>query len=224
VTALSAVLTAACDTMTTLGIFPVRFEADAAGARLLAEMPESALRERSTGPYSRENLPPEAVHMVQLVSLRWSSRPERPDLTVGMAGPWPELSLSLPDSRVRVEYVVPEAAPPGWRPERGDATAEIDIKIALEVVARSLGGVGEELPVRVSLDYPPDPGYGADPWSVLPVVPTVVLDRRRCTPQQRAAHNAALRASVYADQPFDSWGASAFRTRVGSAAVQDLDP
>ncbi|MCO1661077.1 hypothetical protein [Pseudonocardia humida] len=221
---LSAVLTAARDTLTTLGILPVRFEADESGARVLAVMPDSALQERSTGPYRREEPPPEAMHLVRLISWRWSSRPERPDVTLGMAGPWPELALSLPESRVRIEYVVPEAAPPGWRPEPGHVTAEIDVVMALEVVARSLDAVGEPLPVRVSLDYPADPGYGTDPRSVLPVVPTLVLDRRRCPPHRRAAHNAALRAAAYADQPFDLSGGTAFRTWVGSARIQDLDP
>lgn len=221
--ALSAVLTAASATMTTLAIFPVRLDADPGGVRILAVMPDSALTRRSVGPYRRDDPPPEALHLVNAIATRWSGRPERPGLTVGMAGPWPELALSLPDSGVRVEYVVPEAAPPGWRPGPGQVTAEIDVAMALEVVARSLDATGEDLPVRVSLDHPADPGYGTDPASVLPVVPTVVLDRRRCTEQQRHAHNDALRATAYADQRVETPGGTAVSTWIGSARIHDPD-
>ncbi len=208
-------LRAARDTMAALGMVPVRLEVDGSGARMLAVMPDSALRVRSTGPYGRDEPPPEAMELVRDIGLRWSSRSEQPDLTVGMAGPWPELSLSLPRSRVRVEYVVPEAAPPGWGPGSGRVDVEVDVEMALDAVARSLDAVGEELPVRVSLDHPTGPGHGG---------PTVVLDRRRCAPGQRATHNDALRATAYAGQPFDSPGGTAFRTRVGSVVLQDLDP
>jgi hypothetical protein len=162
------------------------------------------------------------MQLVEAISLRWSMRPGQPEFTVGMAGPWPELAVALPGG-VRISYVVPEAAPPGWRPQPGHVTAEIDIKIALTAVARSFDAVGEDLPVRVSLDYPPDPGCGTDAVSLLPVVPTVVLDRRRCTEQQRRAHNAALRATAYTDQRFDEPGGTAFRTQLGTTRIQDLD-
>lgn len=218
----ASVLAAACETTALLGVFPVRFEAGPGGARVLAVMPAGALVERSTGPYSREDVPPEAVRMVEAITRRWADRPDRPDLTVGMASPWPELTLALPASGVRVVFVVPEAAPPGWRPEPGDSTAEIDVELALEAVARSLAATGEDLPVRVSVDYPRDPGHGTDPRSVLPVVPTVSLDRRRCTEQQRRAHNDALRAAV--PRPFDLLGGTAFTARLGWARIQDLDP
>ncbi|MGH3940905.1 MAG: hypothetical protein ACRDTG_20155 [Pseudonocardiaceae bacterium] len=66
--ALSGVLEAACDVMTDLAIFPLAFEADARGAHLLTVMNSRALRTRSRGPYSPDNLPPEALATAESIS------------------------------------------------------------------------------------------------------------------------------------------------------------
>jgi hypothetical protein len=204
---LAAVLTAACEAMTRLGIVPLRFEADEQRARILAEMPPSALGERSMGPYSADRPPPEAIRMVDLVGLRWWLLPQQPQFTVGMAGPWPELTVTLPTGTVQVRYIVPEAAPGGFQPAGGDLTVQVSVVAALRMVAASLAATEQDLPVRLRVDHQPEP--------------VVELDRQRCTQEQRQAHNAALRATAGPDQRFDRLEGTAFRTWRGGARIQD---
>jgi len=215
--ALAAVLTAACETMATLGIFPLRFDADRQGARILAVMRSNLLAERSIGPYSRENLPPEGLALAEMVSWRWYMKRERPGITIELGGMWPQVIVLLPDSGVEVLYVVPEEAPPGYQPEPGDVTAEIDLKLALEVVSRSVDIAEADLPITVTLTCPPDP----DPGGILPVIPTLELDRRDCSARQRVAHNEALRVAAYSGQEFQTVGRTGISTRLGCVRIRD---
>jgi hypothetical protein len=196
---LSASLTAAAETMTVLGLFPLGLEAGRSGASMLAEMPRSVLTERSTGPYSRDKLPPEAMRMTELIRLRWMSRAERPELALDIDAHWPRLMLVLPASRLEVTLVVPEDAPPGYRPRRGDLTVEIGVKIALTLLAESLRAMPADLPLTVSLSYPRLPAgrtYGPG----LPVEPTIELDRRQLSSRDRKRHATHL-ARALDDRP-----------------------
>jgi hypothetical protein len=228
-----ALIDAVCGVMTDLAIHPLALEIDGHGARVLAVMPERALVRRSRGPYDRDNLPPEVMAVVEWVALRWSGKLEQPEFTIEGGGMWPALVLELHPLRVMVRYVVPEQAPPVHQPERGNVTLSIDVKMALELVGRSLATAaaasGSEPPVSLALSYPDDPDYERNVAAVPadfrraipPVVPTIEVDRSRCTPAQRSAHDAALRAVVYTDQQVEPLGDQGFTTRLGSARIQD---
>jgi hypothetical protein len=228
-----ALIDAVCGVMTDLAIHPLALEIDGHGARVLAVLPERALARRSRGPYDRDNLPPEVMSMVEWVALRWSGRLEQPEFTIEGGGTWPALVLELPPLRVTVRYVVPEQAPPVHQPARGNVTSSIDVKLALELVGRSLSTAasasGSEPPVSLALSYPDDPDYErnvaqvpADFRSAIPpVVPTIEVDRSRCSPAQRSAHDEALRAVVYDGQRVEPLGYHGFTTRLGSARIQD---
>jgi hypothetical protein len=187
-------LKAAADTMTVLGLFPLEFEADRSGAAMLAEMPRSALVVRSTGPYGREKLPPEAMRMVELIQIRWMSRPERPELALDVDRRRARLMMTFPVSGLEVTLVVPEDAPPGYRPTPGNVTVEISVKIALDLLAESLRVLAFDAPLTVRLSYPKRRA-AAGSWMRgldLPVEPTIELDRRRLSRQDRKRHTAYL--------------------------------
>lgn len=231
----SALLDAASRAMTELAIHPLELVTDAKGTRILAVMPESALETRSRGPYDRDNLPPEAVRVIEWAALRFSMSPERPSFTIQGGGRWPGLVMTLPAGRVEVHYVVPEAAPPVYQPDPGNVTLSMDIKQMLRLLADSLraaGGVlGKEPPVTLTLSYQDDPKY--DEWlasddeafreTIPPVVATLEVDRRRSSRKQRAAHDDALRRVGYPNQLWEPLGKRGFTTRIGWARLQDSD-
>lgn len=230
---MSTLIDSAYDVLLNLAIHPLALEIDADGARILAVMRENALLTRSRGPYSEENLPPEALAMAEWVALRWSVKPERPDFTIEGGGPWPGLVVSLPVSRVRVHYVVPEGAPPVYQPDPNNVTLTSDIKLALRFLADSLREaaktLGEEPPVTLSLSYLDDPDHerqiAALPQEhrhlVPPVIPTLDVGRSRCSKRQRAAHDEAVRSVAYSDQPVEALGRTGFTTRIGFARLRD---
>ncbi|MFB7369482.1 hypothetical protein ACFC0D_06540 [Streptomyces sp. NPDC056222] len=230
---MSVLIESACRTMTKLAASPLALEIAPGGARILAVMREHALERRSRGPYSPDNLPPEAISMVEWIALLWSVESERPDFTVEGGGRWPGLVVTLPVSRVRVHYVVPESATWPYPPDPGNKDFGLHLTLALRYVAGSLreaaGRRGEEPPVALSLSYPADPSYAERLASTdeqfhhhLPsVVPTIEVDRSRCSQKQREAHDKALRAVAYADQEVLPLGRSGFTTRVGLGRVQD---
>jgi len=190
---LHTALKAAADTMTVLGLFPLEFGADRSGATMLAEMPRSALVRRSTGPYSREKLPPEAMSMTELIGFRWMSRSERPELALNIDRRWPRLVMVLPVSRLEVTFVVPEDAPPGYRPPPGDVTVEIGVKIALDLLAESLRAMAFDVPLTVRLSYPRRvAGRFGSRGLGLPVEPTIELDRRELGKRDRKLHTTHL--------------------------------
>ena len=231
---LSTVLRGACGVMTDLAIHPLQFEADAGGAGVVAVMARRALVTRSRGPYSAQNPPPEAMATVESIALRQSLLPESPQFTVEVDGRWPRLAVVFEQLRLLVRYVVPEDAPPVYQPKSNNVTLIGDIKIALEQVASSLEVAsrqlgGQEPPIQITLSYPDDPGYEQTVASlpvefrdvIAPVIPTIELDRTRCDPRARAAHDEALRAAMYSDQRMEPLGRNGFTTRVGSARIRD---
>lgn len=230
---MSALIDAASSVMTDLAIHPLALEIDGDGARVLAVMEESALLTRSRGPYSQDNLPPEAMEMIEWAALRWSMKPEQPEFTIEGGGPWPVLVMVLPVSRVLVRYVVPEDAPPVHQPDPGNVTLTGDTKLALRFLADSLRAagraLGDEPPVSLTLSYPDDPDYErilasvADDFRnvIPPVIATIDVDRSRCSREQRAAHDEALRSVAYSDQPVEPLGRKGFTTRIGYARLQD---
>lgn len=220
--------------MTSLAVYPLIFEAGADGAFIVATMHQNALRARSRGPYSSDNLPPEAMAMIERVALLWSVKPERPEFTVEGGGRWPGLLMSLPASQVTVRFVVPEDAPPVDEPAPNNVGPVGDIKIALRFVAetvrtaaRTLGG---EPPVSVRLTHPANPNYEADRARmpadfrdfVRPVTPTVELDRGGCGREQLRVHDAAVRSVAYSDQRIEPLGRNGFSTWLGSVCVRAL--
>ncbi|MFF3316171.1 hypothetical protein ACFYV5_11740 [Streptomyces sp. NPDC003035] len=231
--AMSELIESACRTMSRLAVSPLALEIDPGEARVLAVMPEDALDTRSRGPYSPDNLPPEAMSVIDWIALLWSVEPERPAFTIEGGGPWPALVLTLPVSRVRVHFMVPEAAPWPYPPDPGNGDLGTHVNLALRFVAgtleRAAGALGAEPPVALSLSYPADPSYEERLAFVhesfhdhLPsVVPTIEVDRSRCTRKQRAAHDEAVRAGAYTDQHVLPLGRSGFTTRVGLACVRD---
>ncbi|MGH3343927.1 MAG: hypothetical protein ACRDPK_13870 [Carbonactinosporaceae bacterium] len=232
---LSALLDAASKVMTELAIHPLYLKIDAKGTRILTVMRRSALLTRSRGPYSRDNLPPEAVKMIEWAALQFSVKPEQPKFAIQGGGQWPSLTMTLPASHVQVRYVVPEAAPPVYEPDPGNITLSSDIRLMLRLVADSLraaGGVlGKEPPVALTLSYLDDPKYGE--WlesagdefgeTIPPVVATLEVDRSRCSKKQRAAHDDALPRVGYKNQPWEPLGKRGFTTRIGWARLQDSD-
>jgi hypothetical protein len=190
---LPLVLATATDAMTVLGVHPLRFEADPAGASMIAVMPSAVLYQRSRGPYRAERPPPEAVRLAELISLRYGGRIDRPelDLDLDLDARWARLRLTmrLPTGTVRITFVVPEDAPPGWQPPAGDVTVPIGLKIALEAIAGSVQGLGADVPMSVVLSYP----SGSPPGLPgLPVVPTLDLDRQAMPPEVRKRHGRLL--------------------------------
>jgi hypothetical protein len=225
---ISALVQAASDTTLDLAIHPLALDVDADGARLLAVMEEDALRTRSRGPYTPDDLPSEALEMVDWVSLRLSQKPERAVYTVKAGGAWPALLVELPQSRVTVHYVVPEAAPRVYRPDPGDVTLSADLRTMLDYTAASLRSAGDP-PVTLRLGYEDDPRYGeftgyADQRfrdAIPPVLAVLTMDRGRCSRRQRAAHDAALRRTAFSDQELEPLGRTGFTTRMGWACLRD---
>ncbi|MCE7003762.1 hypothetical protein LWC34_13130 [Kibdelosporangium philippinense] len=229
---LAEVLEAACDTMAPLGIYPLVFEADSNGAFIVATMHASALRTRSRGPYSPDNLPPEAIAMVERVALLWSVKPEKPEFTVEGGGRWPGLLVLLHASKVTVRFVVPEDAPPVPEPAPNNVGPSGDIKIALRFVAETLRTaaktLGSEPPMSIRLTHPENPHYESERARlpadfrdfVQPVTPTIELDRSACSGTQLQAHDAAVRSSAYSDQRIEPLGRKGFTTWIGSACVR----
>ncbi|MER5702849.1 hypothetical protein ABT023_13020 [Micromonospora sp. NPDC002296] len=228
----SALIDAAVGVMQDLAIHPLALEIDDDGVRILAAMRGHALRTRSRGPYSQDNLPPEALDMAAWIDLRFSVRAEPVELTIEGGGPWPRLLMQLPARRVVVRYVVPEDAPPGYQPEPNEVTLVGDLRLALGYLASSLRRVGARLggepAVTLTLSYPDDPNYERNVTGIPeefrrlipPVVSNVRVDRSRFSRKQRAAHDEALRESAYSDQPLEPWERHGFTTRIGSARVQ----
>ncbi|MFY1626138.1 hypothetical protein ACN261_10560 [Micromonospora sp. WMMD723] len=222
--------------MRDLAVHPLALEIDGTGARVLTTMHAKALRTRSRGPYSPDNLPPEALTMIDWLSLKLSVDPQRVDVTIEGGGPWPRLLLELPDKRVTVRFVVPEDAPPGYQPESNNATLSGDVNIALEFLAGSLRALGGRLhgepPITLTLSYPDDPHYERNTAGlpaefrdlVPPVVADLAVDRSRFSRKQRVAHNEALRAAAYDDQPMEpaagSWFSTRLSTRLGAARLR----
>lgn len=228
----SALIGAAVQVMRDLAIHPLALETDGDGTRMLATMRDHALRTRSRGPYSPDNLPPEALEMVEWIGLQFSVRPEPVNLTIEGGGPWPRLLMKLPARRVVVRYVVPEDAPPGYQPEPNNVGLTGDVKLALDYLAASLRTVGERLgrepEVTLALSYPDDPDYERNLAQmpeefrhlISPVLAVIAVDRRRFSREQRAVHDEALRASTYTDQPLEPRGHRGFTSRIGSARLQ----
>ncbi|MFJ1596502.1 hypothetical protein [Streptomyces sp. NPDC088261] len=225
---ISALLLAACETMLDLAVNPLALEADADGVRLLAVMKDHALRTRSRGPYTPEDLPPEAVEMMRWVALRLSQKPERPACTIEGGGVWPALLVELPQSRVTVRYMVPEAAPRVYQSDPGDLTLSGDLRIMLKYTAESLRLAGDP-PVTLRLGYEDDPRYGEFTEHVVqrfrdtipPVLAVLAMDRSRCSRKQRAAHDAALRRTALGGQGLEPLGRTGFTTRMGWACLRD---
>ncbi|MCO5971888.1 hypothetical protein [Actinoallomurus soli] len=221
--------------MLDLAIHPLSLVVDAGGARMLAEMPGSALHTRSRGPYTPDNLPPEAVETVKWVALRWSCHPDPPEFTVEGGGRWPRLSALFTARGVLVTFVVPEDASEMYAPEPGQAGVEFHIRLALEQLAKSLRAASRELggepPVALSLSYSADPDYEAkaahvpEPWkrAIPEVMPTINVDRSQWSRKQRAAHDKALRATGYTDQRVDPLRHTGFAVHVISSCLRDLD-
>ncbi|MYS19240.1 hypothetical protein GA0115240_10669 [Streptomyces sp. DvalAA-14] len=231
---MSSVIDATRGVLLELGIHPLALAIDAGGARLSAVMDDSALRTRSRGPYSPENLPPEALEMVDAVLLRGWHRP-RPEFTIEGGGKWPGLLVQFHAEWVAVRYVVPEAVPPElYVPPPGQVTLSGDIRLALEQLANSLRIVGRHLgaepPLALSLSYPDDPDYDEARAESLPeewrdVLPPVVaaldIDRSGFTREQREAHDEALRQALYGGQGWEQLGRTGFRVRTGYACLRD---
>lgn len=230
--AVSSLIDEASGVLRELAIDPLTLDIDADAVRIVAMMRESALRRRSRGPYTPDNLPPEAMQTVDWVVLRLFSSPEPPEFTVEGGGPWPALLVQLPARRVVVRYVVPEAAPPVYVYGPGDLQPAGGIHLALEKVAASLRTVAERLggepPVTVSLSYPDDPDYETNVArfpeqfrdAVPPVLPTFDIDRSGCSAKQRAAHDEALRASTFAGG-FEKLGHTGFTMNLGGVCLRD---
>ncbi|MFE7979125.1 hypothetical protein [Streptomyces shenzhenensis] len=230
--AVSPLIDAARHVLRELAIDPLALEADSGSARILALMDETALRRRSRGPYSPDNLPPEAMETVDWVVLRMYSNQERPRFTVEGGGPWPSLLVRFDHSRVVVRYIVPEAAPPVYVYDAGDLRTAGGIPLALEALATSLRAAGARLggepPLTVSLSYPDDPAYEANVArfpehlrdAVPPVVPTLDIDRSGCSAGQRAAHDKALRAGTFG-KGFERLGRRGFTMTVGGVRLRD---
>ncbi len=230
---LASILEATCDAILDLTLFPSVLEADSNGAYVLGVMGEDALRTRSRGPYTPENLPSEVVSTIRFAALRWSVKPERPEFTIEGGGRWPRLLMVLPHSKVSIRFVVPEDAPPIPQPAPHNAGPGGDIRLALEFVVRTLDATrmrtGKEPPLSLRLGFPEDPDYDSkvasvpDEWAdlILPVIPTIQLDRRRCSRGQRKAHDDAVRTVAYTGQTIDPLGRHGFTTWLGSARVQD---
>ncbi|WP_137990857.1 hypothetical protein [Streptomyces vilmorinianum] len=229
----SELIESACAVMSQLAMDPLALEIDPGGTRLLAVMRESSLRVRSRGPYTPDDLPPEALDMIEWLSLLWSMEPERPHCTIAGGGRWPALVVTFPVSWVRVHYLVPEEAPWAYPPHPGNEHLGTDIKLALRYLAGSLREAaresGDEPPVTLSLSFPEDPTYeeraakvDARFRDILPtVVPTIEVDRSRCSPRQRAAHDKALRTGAYSNQGVAPLGRTGFTARIGNACFRD---
>ncbi|MET7704900.1 hypothetical protein [Micromonospora sp. NPDC005413] len=228
----SALIGAAVRVMRDLAIHPLTLEIDGDGARVLAAMRAEALRTRSRGPYSQDDLPPEAMAMVDWIGLRFSVTSEPVNVTIEGGGPWPRLLVELPARRVVVRYVVPEDAPPGYQPESNNVGLAGDVTIALEYVAKSLRALGGRLrgepPITLTLTYPDDPDYERNVAQVpeefrhliSPVLADITVERSRFSRKQRAVHDEALRAAAYTDQPLEPWGRGGLTTRIGSARLR----
>jgi len=214
-----------------LAIHPLALRIDDGGASVLATMQARALRRRSRGPYTEDNLPPEATEMIDWLGLRLSVRREPVDVMIEGGGQWPRLLVELPATRVTVRYVVPEDAPPGYQPEPNNVTLAGDVNIALEFLATSLRALGGRLrgepPITLTLSYPDDPNYERNVAHlpeefrqlIPPVVADLAVDRSRFSRKQRAAHDEALRAAAYDDQPLEPAGGW-LTTRLGSARLR----
>ncbi|MFG2606387.1 hypothetical protein ACGFT2_22975 [Streptomyces sp. NPDC048514] len=221
---------AARNVMTELAVHLLLLEIDADSARIVAMMDETALRRRSRGPYSQENLPSEAMEMVDWVKLHLYHSPERPGFLVEAGGPWPALLLRFPHSGVLVRYVVPEAAPPVYVAPPGEWDLTGLVLRALEMLSHSLRAVaarfGGEPPLTLSLSYPDNPAYEAErarssaPDRVVPVLPTLDIDRSGFSAEQRAVHDAALRAATY-EKWFERLGRTGFTMNTGGARIRD---
>ena len=128
--------------------------------------------------------------------------------------------------------MVPEDAPPGYQPEPNNITLSGDVNIALEFLAGSLRALGGRLrgepPVTLTLSYPDDPHYerhiAGVPQEFRDLIPPVVadlaVDRSRFSRKQRAAHDDALRAAAYTDQPMEPVAGGGLSTRLGSARLR----
>ncbi|MFY1587469.1 hypothetical protein ACN267_23495 [Micromonospora sp. WMMD734] len=218
--------------MRDLAVHPLALTIDRAGAHVLATMHADALRTRSRGPYRQDDLPPEALAMIDRLSLRLSLDPQRVDVTIEGGGPWPRLLLELPAKQVSVRFVVPEDAPPGYQPDANNVGLSSDVNIALEFLAGSLralnGRLRGEPPVTLTLTYPDDPHYERNIAGVPaefhelipPVVADLAVDRRRFSRKQRAAHDDALRAAAYTDQVIEPMAGGGLSTRLGSARLR----
>ncbi|ROQ78282.1 hypothetical protein EES39_30705 [Streptomyces sp. ADI92-24] len=225
---ISALLLAASDTMLNLMIHPLALDVDADGVRLLAVMKDHALRTRSRGPYTPDDLPPEAMEMVRSVALRLSQKPEGEAYTVEGGGVWPALLVELPQSRVTVRYMVPEAAPRVYQPDPGDGTLSSNVRSMLKYTAESLRLAGDP-PVTLRLGYEDDPRYGEFTEhvgqqfrdTIPPVLAVLAMDRSRCSRKQRAAHDAALRRTAIDGQELEPLGRTGFTTRRGWACLRD---
>lgn len=206
---LAELVRATSDVVTELALHPLTLDLDRGGALISAAMDETALETRSRGPYSPDNLPPEALSMIDHILLRWMSKPERPEFAVEGGGAWPALLVTLPQSRVRVRYVVPEDAPPVYQPDPGNGSMSVGIRMTLRYLADALALLNRnrraEPPVALTLSYPDDPRYeehtaGLD-GDALDFVPPVVahfeLDGRRLSAREGAALGDALRRGLW---------------------------
>ncbi|MEU8371825.1 hypothetical protein AB0C22_01740 [Micromonospora sp. NPDC048894] len=228
----SVLIGAVVRVMRDLAVHPLALEVDSTGARVLTTMHASALRTRSRGPYRQDDLPPEALAMIDWLSLRLSVDPQRVDVTIEGGGPWPRLLLELPAKRVTVRFVVPEDVPPVYQPDSNNVGLSVDIKIALEFLAGSLRALGGRLrgepPITLTLSYPDDPHYERNTAGlpqefrdlVPPVVADLAVDRSRFSRKQRAAHDEALRAAAYDDQLMEPVAGGGLSTRLGSARLR----
>ncbi|MEU1752385.1 hypothetical protein ABZ436_06995 [Micromonospora matsumotoense] len=228
----SALIDAAVRVMRDLAVHPLSLEIDGDGARVLATMHAHALRTRSRGPYRQDDLPPEALEMIDWLSLRLSVDPQPVHVTIEGGGPWPRLLLELPAKWVTVRFVVPEDAPPGYQPEPNNVGLSGDVNIALEHLANSLRALGGRLrgepPVTLTLSYPDDPHYERNIAGVpeefrhliSPVLADLAVDRSRFSRKQRAAHDDALRAAAYTDQPVEPAQGGGLTTRLGTARLR----
>jgi hypothetical protein len=227
---LAELIRATSDVITELALHPLTLDLDRGGALITATMDENALQTRSRGPYSPDNLPPEALSTIDDVLLRWLSEPERPEFAVEGGGAWPVLLVTLPASRVRVRYVVPEDAPPVYRPDPGNGSMSGGIRMTLRYLADALALLNRRTdpPVALTLSYPDDPRYeehtaGLD-GDALDFVPPVVahfeLDGSRLGARERAALGDALRRVLDGGWNVEPLGPHGLTCRFGWARLR----
>lgn len=227
---LSDSLLAANKIMSRLGILPLAFEAASGRTEILADMPEDAVNPPIWSAHRSRTLFTRAVEIISIQMLDFRSL----HFSVVSHGRWSRLMMSIPNGHVRVRFVVPDDAPPMYRPDPGNATLSIHLYDSLEflsdsllVAARYTGGM--EPPAMISLSYPEDPEYEAKLARVAeefrsrvpPIIPTLEIDRSCYRKSERTAHDKALRSVTEPHLPIEKLGRTGFEVRRGYVQIQD---